>query len=265
MSCLYHTVSQAPKLSTLWQSRYDSSRTSSSSLCDGHGLCSSVCVCVFPVHFPIYYLRSSFFSLSLLVVTQIRGHIAGSSPPIPTAVRALRFYRERISALFSLVDSRRTVLTHAIGALSSWSFFFACKFKSHHGGIRAHGPTLVLPIDHRGDRFDPEKRNECTISREATLRRGQGDTKPTLPRDVKKQPRSHGYKNSNSSTAPVRQHQLQTLAFVTATEPWRSYVWAVFTRRHLQAGSSIKSRYPSESSPMSTPLWRDRPWNFARL
>ena len=39
---------------------------------------------------PIYYLRPS-FALSLQVVTQIRGHTAGSSPPIP-------FYRENISA-----------------------------------------------------------------------------------------------------------------------------------------------------------------------
>ena len=34
---------------------------------------------------PIHYLRLSI--LSLLVVTQIRGHIAGSSPPLPTTVR----------------------------------------------------------------------------------------------------------------------------------------------------------------------------------
>ena len=38
--------------------------------------------------------------------------------PLPTAVRALHFYREKDPALSSLVDSRRTVLTHAmIGAL----------------------------------------------------------------------------------------------------------------------------------------------------
>ena len=35
------------------------------------------------------YLRPSI--LSLLVATQIRGHIAGSSPPLPTTVRALHF------------------------------------------------------------------------------------------------------------------------------------------------------------------------------
>ena len=67
--------------------------------------------------------RDSFFNIPfilfallfspLLVVTQIRGHIAGSSAPLPPTVRALHFYREKISALSSLVDSRRIVLTHA--------------------------------------------------------------------------------------------------------------------------------------------------------
>ena len=54
-----------------------------------------------------------FFSLlSLLVLTQIWGHMAGPSPPLPATVGALDFYRE-ISALSCLVDMRRTVLTHA--------------------------------------------------------------------------------------------------------------------------------------------------------
>ena len=57
------------------------------------------------IYYLLFYLRPSI--LSLLVVTQIRGHIAGSSPPLPTTVRALHFYRENISALSSLVDSRR--------------------------------------------------------------------------------------------------------------------------------------------------------------
>ena len=62
-----------------------------------------------PSH-PIYYLRPC-FSLSVLVVTQNRGHIAGSSPP---TVRALHFYSKNISVLSFLVDSRRIVLIHAI-------------------------------------------------------------------------------------------------------------------------------------------------------
>ena len=47
VSYLYHTVPQALKLSTLWQRRrYNSSRSSCSSFCDGHGrrICVRVCV-----------------------------------------------------------------------------------------------------------------------------------------------------------------------------------------------------------------------------
>ena len=40
-------------------------------------------------------------------------------PPLPTTVRALHCCREKISALSSLVDSRRIVPTHARGALSN--------------------------------------------------------------------------------------------------------------------------------------------------
>ena len=100
---------------------------------------------------PIYYLRPS-FSLSLLDVTQIRGHIAGSSPHLPTTVRALNFYRGKTSALSSLVDSRRIVLTHSINRRPQhWMpffIFFASEFKSHHGGIRTHGPTLQTVVIH---------------------------------------------------------------------------------------------------------------------
>ena len=52
----------------------------------------------------MYYF--AFYSLSFLVVTQIRGHIAGSSSPLHTTVRALHFYSEQTSPLSSLVESR---------------------------------------------------------------------------------------------------------------------------------------------------------------
>ena len=82
-------------------------------------------VFVFRFH-PIY---PSFF-LSLLVVTQVRGCRAGSCPPLPTTVRAFHFYREKISALSSLVDSRRIVLTHARRSQQLILFFiFANIFK----------------------------------------------------------------------------------------------------------------------------------------
>ena len=94
----------------------------------------SLFISLFIFH-PIYYLRPS-FSLSLLVVAQIRGHIAGSSPPLPTTVRALHFYRENTSTLSSLIDSRRIAPIHA-----PTSFFFCLQNKKisskyHSGGIR---------------------------------------------------------------------------------------------------------------------------------
>ena len=105
---------------------------------------------------PMYYLRPSI--LSLLVVTQIRGHIAGSFPPLPTTVRALHFYREKISALSSLVDSRRIVLTHARRSqqLILLSFFFANRFiisPRRDSNSRTNTSSIRgLPLVHRGDR-----------------------------------------------------------------------------------------------------------------
>ncbi|CAN0387298.1 unnamed protein product, partial [Laminaria digitata] len=61
----------------------------------------------------LHLLSSPFFSRFLLVVTQIRDHKAGSSPPSPLRY-APSFLSEKSSALSSLVDSRRIVLTHAI-------------------------------------------------------------------------------------------------------------------------------------------------------
>ena len=93
-----------------------------------------------PTTYFVYYSATTFFFLlffpshllssPFLVVTQIRGHIAGSSPPLPTTVRALHFYRENISALSSLVDSRRIVLTDARRSQQLILFFiFATKFE----------------------------------------------------------------------------------------------------------------------------------------
>ena len=51
----------------------------------------------FSIPFIIFALQLQY--ISLLVVTQIRGHIAVSSPPLPTTVRALHFYSDKISDL----------------------------------------------------------------------------------------------------------------------------------------------------------------------
>ena len=92
-------------------------------------------------------LRSS-RSLCLLVVSHIRGHISGSSPPLPTTVRALHFYRENISALSSLVDSCRIMPTHGRRSRQRLILFLFLQInsKSHHGGIRTSGPTLLMVL-----------------------------------------------------------------------------------------------------------------------
>ena len=108
------------------------------------------------VFFPSHLLSLPFCSLSLLVATQIRGHIAGSSPPLPTTVRALHFYREKISAISSLVDSRRIVLTHDI-----FLVFFENKFKisprRESNSLTNTTSIRGLPLVHRGDRHAPNK------------------------------------------------------------------------------------------------------------
>lgn len=70
---------------------------------------------VYTVTHPICFLR--FLSLSpSLAVYQLRVRYQTLLPPC-TAVRALHFHREKASALSSLVDSRRTVLTRIYQAL----------------------------------------------------------------------------------------------------------------------------------------------------
>ena len=105
----------------------------------------------FPSPSPFVILALLFLSPSygLIVVTQIRGHIAGSFSPSPLrTVRALHFYREKISALSSLVDSRRIVLTRARRSQQLILFFSFLQInsRSHHGGIRTHGPTLLIVV-----------------------------------------------------------------------------------------------------------------------
>ena len=92
--------------------------------------------------YPIHYLRSP-FSLPPIDSRNSDPGSHGRFFSLLTAVRALYFYREKIWALSSLVDSRRIVPTHARGALSSWPFFpFFLQIKSrfHHGRIR----TLLI-------------------------------------------------------------------------------------------------------------------------
>ena len=89
---------------------------------------------------PIYYLPL-LFSLPPSLNSDPGSH-GRLFFPLSTTVRALHFYREKISALSSLVDSRRIVLTHARRS-QQLILLLQINSKSRHGGIRTHGPTLV--------------------------------------------------------------------------------------------------------------------------
>ena len=110
----------------------------------------------------LFFLSLFFFSMTFIIFALLfsippsRNSDPGSHsrlfcPPYPLRFVPCIFYREKISALSSLVDSRRMWLP-TLGALSSWSFFiFANKFKIlPHGGIRTHGQTLVLIVAFEG-------------------------------------------------------------------------------------------------------------------
>ena len=99
---------------------------------------------------------SPFYSLSLPVVTQIRGHISGSSSPLPTTVRALHFISRRFQ--LSLVDSRRIVLSHARRSQQLILLIFSAnKFKispRRDSNSRTNTSSIRgLPLVHRGDLF----------------------------------------------------------------------------------------------------------------
>ena len=101
-----------------------------------------------PFFFPILFI----YVRSCLSPPSSRNADPGSHSrlfsPLPTTVRALHFYREKSSALSSLVDSRRIVLTHARRSKQLILSYF-CKIenaKSHHGGIRTPGSTLLIVL-----------------------------------------------------------------------------------------------------------------------
>ena len=82
--------------------------------------------------FPIpLAISPPFFSLSFLVVAQIRGHKAGSSPASPQQFLPCTFIATRLQPFLSSttrIESRPPTL---LGALSGWfRFFFLNKLKS---------------------------------------------------------------------------------------------------------------------------------------
>ena len=76
-----------------------------------------------PVPCNIFALLFSFPPIDKSIA-QIRGHTTGSSPPSLTTARALHFYRERISILSSVVNSRRIAPTHARRSQHLIVFYF---------------------------------------------------------------------------------------------------------------------------------------------
>ena len=96
----------------------------------------SVCfVCFALLYFVFSIPFIAFACLSLLVVTQIWGHIAGSPPPSP-----LRFvpciFVARGRQPFLPSSTRVELRLPTLGALSSWSFFYFCKYTQNLTTVR---------------------------------------------------------------------------------------------------------------------------------
>ena len=92
-----------------------------------------------------YHLLSSFYSLPPSRNSDSGSHSRLFFPPTHYG-SCLAFFREKISALSSLVDSHRIVLTRARCSQQLTLFFisfYKVNLKSHHGGIRTHEPTVV--------------------------------------------------------------------------------------------------------------------------
>ena len=130
--------------------------------------------------FSSHLLSSPFYYLSLLVVTQIRGHIAQALlPPYPLRFVPCIFIARRFQ-LFLPSSTRVELCLPTLGALSSWSFFiFANKFKispRRDSNSRINTSSIRgLPLVHGGDRlrntlyglyvFRLVSRNETSTSR----------------------------------------------------------------------------------------------------
>ena len=138
------------------------------------GWCACVSLLWAIASFPLLRVRESLIIFSL---PPSRGRITHRSwitysrlfSPLPTAVRALHFYRE-ISALIrlsSLGDSRRIGPTHArrsqqFSCVTVDPFLFLQIVSKSVGGIRTPGPTLIslLVSSFEGDHYRPDHRGD---------------------------------------------------------------------------------------------------------
>ena len=93
-------------------------------------------------------IMNTFCFLSPLVVDQIRGHIWQALPPYPLRFELSIFYREKIWALSSLVDSRRIVLTHTRRSqlfILSFFFFFGIYYSNKRNLSCLHTIRMCSP------------------------------------------------------------------------------------------------------------------------
>ena len=129
------------------------------------GIVLCVCSCfVIPFFFlfSFFFFPSHLLSSPLHCLSLLQPCSRNSDPGSHGRVRALHFYREKISALSSLVDSRRIVLTRAINRRSQqlilfFYFYFANTFKispRRDSNSRTNTSSSIrgLPLVHRGDR-----------------------------------------------------------------------------------------------------------------
>ena len=139
------------------------------------------------IHVPIPFIVFALFFSSPPSRNSDPGSHGRLFSPLPATVHALQFYREKISALSSLVDSRRIAATQPRRSERLFPFFLctfislyivctrrsqqmilscfgyiANKFKiSPRRDSNSRTNTTIyssirgLPLDHRGDRFTP--------------------------------------------------------------------------------------------------------------
>ena len=106
------------------------------------------CLFLFCFCFSSHLLSSHFCSLSLLAVTQIRGHIAGSPPPLPTTVLALLVNR-------ILAHRTRAQKSSCPRSKEEHAFAYSTNYSSSTSGLIRRGVYSLASWLLSYDRTDP--------------------------------------------------------------------------------------------------------------